>query len=610
MSLQASSKASPKGWSRLQRLGGTLLVAGLWVGVAWVAWLLAWPGATPTLDLAAPAAQHYLPLDTPLHVRGRVHRGRRVRCEGREARPDLEGRFALHAPGPTRPGMYVVRCEAKNHRGRRFPFTYARLAGASRNLTDPIPDAVVVVLPLANLKAKGGLLHGLSRLVSGPLARYIKAAATELVFRYGGLRLGPVQVGTVTLAGVEAATNNRLAVTLNLQQVSVAVHLPHQWARDKAPTWARMLGALLSGQKTLKLHTAVPLRFLVSWPPGGRPTLSLGPLSTNLLKKALGLAFLADAANTMLRLLSAKLHTQLNRALRKAKQLSHHIDHIYQQIQQRLGRMADLLPPLPRAVSPQRVAACLSLRLSHLTTSAPTKTVRFHLSARMTGYTVGGKLCDDARAVRPLAVGGHYALRRLLLGPPTPDGVPDGPAVLIAHDLINAYLATVWASGGLSRVPIRLPALKQNGFDVRSLSYQLPPVMTTHNKRLRLEVPELWVYLQTLGEPGRLFAAHLRTALNVQVHPKGRLRFVVPRYQPPKIWVRCLREAGGACAAQSRRFQSLVNVGMELAFSPELAGPELALEAALPPLRGPGMDIHLGRVYAVPRGVMVQLKIR
>jgi hypothetical protein len=48
---------------------------------------------------------------------------------------------------------------------------------------------------------------------------------------------------------------------------------------------------------------------------------------------------------------------------------------------------------------------------------------------------------------------------------------------------------------------------------------------------------------------------------------------------------------------------------MELAFSPDLAGPELALEAALPPLGGPGLDIHLGQVRPIPRGVMVHLKI-
>jgi len=596
----------------MQRLGGTLGVAGLWVGVAWLALRLVWPGPTPTVELAGPAEQRYLPLDTPLHVHGKARRARRIRCEGRDAHPDGQGRFDLYAPGPTRAGMYVVRCEAENRRGRRFPFAYARLAGATRNLTDPIPDAVVVVLPLDKLKAKGGLLHGLSGLVSGPLAQYLKAAARSLVFRYGDLRLGPVHVGSVTLLGVEAAADNRLAITLGLQEVSVGVHLPDKWLSNKggAPTWARMLSALLAGQQTIKLRTTLPLRFLVRWVPGQRPILSVGPLSTGLLKKALGLAFLADAANTMLSLLSGKLHAELNRAIQGAKTLASHMDRIYKQVQQRLGRMAALLPPLPKAVSPQRVATCLSLRLDHLTTSAKTKVVRFHLTARIKGYAMGGQRCDDPRAVRSLDVGGRYPLRRLLLGPPPLRRVPDGPAVVIAHDLINAYLSTVWASGGLSRVPMSLPALKQNGFDLRQMSYRLAPVVTTHRGLLRLEVGELWVYLQTRGEPGRLFAAHLRTALRVQVHAKGRLRFVVDRQRRPEIWVRCLKEAGGACASQSRRFQSLVNVGMELAFSPKLAGPDLALEAALPPLHGPGMDIRLGQVQAIPRGVMVHLKIK
>jgi hypothetical protein len=604
-------RVDPHRWSPSQRLGGTFLVAGLWAGVAWMAWRLVWPGPTPELDLAGPTEQRYLPLDTPLQVSGKARRASRIRCEGRQARPNHQGRFELYAPGPTRPGMYVVRCEAENRQKRRFPFTYARLAGPSRNLADPIGDAVVLVLPLDKLKAKGGLLHGLSRLVSGPLAQYLKKAAGSLVFRYGDLRLGPVHVGAVTLLGVEAAADNRLAVTLGLRNVSVGIHLPDKWVTPnaKTPTWARMLGALVAGQQTIRLRTTLPLRFLVRWASGQRPTLSVGPLSTDLLKKALGLAFLADAANTMLSLLSGKLHAELNRAVQGAKTLASHMDRIYQQVQQRLGRMASLLPPLPKTVSPQQVATCLSLRLDHLTTSAQTKVVRFHLTARIKGYAMGGQRCDDPRSIHPLDVGSRYALRRLLLGPPPLRQVPDGPALIISHDLINAYLATVWASGGLSRVPIRLPALKQNGFDLRQMSYRLPPVVTTHRGLLRLEIPELWVYLQTRGEPGRLFAAHLRTALRVQVHAKERLRFVVDRQRRPKIWVRCLKEAGGACAAQSRRFQSLVNVGMELAFSPELAGPDLALEAALPPLRGPGMDIRLDRVQAIDRGVMVYLKI-
>ncbi len=608
-----SLKAGSRGWTPLQRLGGTLLVVGLWAGVAWLAWQLVWPGPTPELRLADPGEQRFLPLDTPLAIRGRAQRVKSLRCEGRNTAPDRKGRFALHVPGPTRPGMYVVRCDAKNHRGRRFPFTYARLAGASRNLSDEISDAVVVVLPLDRLKAKGGLLHGLSRLVSGPLARALKSAALHMVFRYGDLSLGPVHVGAVTLVSVEAAAGDRLAVTLGLKDVSVGIHVPDKWIAGKGPTWVRMLTAMLAGQQTIKLHGTLPLRFLVRWAPGQLPTLSLGLMSTGLLKKALGLAFLANAANSMLSLLSNKLHTRLNRALKGAKKLATHIDRIHREIQRRLGRMASLLPPLPKQVSPQRIAPCLRLRLSHLTTSAKTKVVRFHLSARVGGYASGGKYCDEARNVKPLGAGGRHALRRLMLGPPALDRVPDGPAVVIAHDLINAYLATVWASGGLSRVPIRLPDLQQNGFDVRQLSYRLPPVLTTQHTGpggLRLEVPELWVYLKTLGEPGRLFAAHLRTNLKIQVHPKGRLRFVVPRSKPPRIWVRCLKEAGGACTAQSRRFQSLVNVGMELAFSPELAGPELALEAALPPLRGPGMDISLGKVQPVVRGVMVRLKIK
>jgi len=591
----------------VQRIGGTLLVIGLWVGVGWLAWLLLWPGPSPALSLSSPNLARLLPLDQPVHVTGVSTNTKRLRCEGRDVIPGPDGRFDFHAPGPTRPGLYVLRCEAENVRKRKFPFPFARLAGASRKLTDPIDDAVIVVLPLAALQAQGGLLHGLSRLVTTRFATHVMAAAKALTFQWGGLRLGPIYIGGLTLLGIEAAGNNRLALRLGLQDLTIGMRIPDDWVPDRTPAALRPFLTLLAGRRALSLKGTLPLTVKLHWPPGGRPTLSLGRLSTRQLRKVLPFKFLADTATAFAALLSARLHTQLTKALSRAGGLIQQLDRLFGDVQRRLARLSGLIPPLPKTISPKRVAACLSLRLTHLTTSPKTKVVRFHLSATVRGYAEGRR-CTEPGGVRQVPVRGAIP-RRLSLGPPALVDEQSGPSLVIAHDLINAYLATVWASGGLDRVPIRLPATQEAGFDIRSLHYRLPPVVTSAGGRLRLEVGELGVNLDTVGEPRRLFSAHLRATVKVTVLGRGRLRFGVTRSAPPELFVRCDQEAGGACAAQSRRFQNLVNIGTELAFRPELAGPALALEAALPTLKGPGIKIDVRGVRVVPRGVVVQLRV-
>jgi hypothetical protein len=204
------------------------------------------------------------------------------------------------------------------------------------------------------------------------------------------------------------------------------------------------------------------------------------------------------------------------------------------------------------------------------------------------------------------------AVRRIVLGSPLPPTPTQGAALVISHDLINAYLTTVWASGSLALVPVSLPEAREHGFDLRHLAYRLPPVVTTApGGRLRLEVPEVGVDLRTLGEPMRLFAAHLRLPLSVAMQGKEKLRFRVEKKAPPRVAIRCTSEgAGHLCPAQSRRFQQLVNIATELAFRPELAGPELAFEAALPAFQAPGVKIGVRSVEAIPRGIRVRLWIQ
>jgi hypothetical protein len=97
--------------SGAQRLGASALVLGLWALVGWVVWELVWPGPEVALRLSTPPREQVLTPDAPLTIGGRVQRARRLRCNGRQVRPDPGGWFRAVIPGPTRAGMYVVRCE-------------------------------------------------------------------------------------------------------------------------------------------------------------------------------------------------------------------------------------------------------------------------------------------------------------------------------------------------------------------------------------------------------------------------------------------------------------------------------------------------------------------
>ena len=457
--------------------------------------------------------------------------------------------------------------------------------------------------------AKGGLLHRLSHLVSNRLSRQLAAAAANLAFEIKGFSLGPVYVGGLSLLSVQIAGKNRLDLKLGLHNVAIGLKTPE--VSPKVPTLLQGVLGLLAGSRSISLGRTFAVTVQITWPPGGKPRLTLGPLSTDQLRKALKFKYFADAATSLLAPLSKRLHQELTRALTNSKALVTQLDTVYAEIQSRLARMSGLIPTLPPTVNPKQVAACLALSLSHLSTSEKDRTVRVHLSATIRGYTDEGRPCGAAKDLRQIAHGRRTSFRRLSLGAPDLPTSPKGPTLVISHDLINAYLATVWASGGLETVPISLPEVKENGFDIHSLSYKLPPVVTTDRRgRVRLELPELGVNLRTVGEPQRLFAAHLRLGLDIDTRRAGRLRFTVPLGAPPKIFVRCEREAGGPCAAQSRRFQQIADIGTELAFSAELAQPELALEAALPSLSLVGLHIEVTAVQPLPRGVQVTLRVR
>lgn len=608
---------SGAGWP--ERLGALLLVLGLWALAAWVVWELVWPGPAPCFTLLSPDTEQVLPLDAPLTLRGHLKGGRALTCNGREIRPGSGGGFEAPVPGPTAPGMYLVRCSAENARGRSFPYVYGRLAGDTLPLGDPIPDAVVLAVPFASLAGKGGLLAPLATFVTERLGPPLIDAAARFVTTWEGATIGPIRLGAVTLLRVEAGSAEAIVVTLGLQRVEVDLEVPEGWVPSALPSALRRFWPALGGKQTLRLGKELPVSVTLAWPPGERPRLSVGLLSSELLRTAFRFRFVADALVGALGALSRKWQADLDRALNGAAEVIAALDRLHQGLETQLGRVGALLPPLPALVSPQQPAVCFSLSLGRLRSDRESGLATLHLSARIQGVIRGGKRCADARPgeVRPVPLGGHLT-RRLVLGPPLPPKGLTRPALLVAHDLVNAYLAAVWASGALDRVPIRLPALAEQGFDIRSLAYHLPPVVSTSpDGRLRLEVPELGVDLGTLGEPRRLFSAHLRLPLGVSSPQPGRVRLGVDRQAPPVIHLRCEREAqgrpgkpGGGCPAQSKRFQSLVNVATELALRPELATPPLALEAALPALRAAGVSIRVGRVVPLARGLQVELEVQ
>ena len=77
-------------------------------------------------------------------------------------------------------------------------------------------------------------------------------------------------------------------------------------------------------------------------------------------------------------------------------------------------------------------------------------------------------------------------------------------------------------------------------------------------------------------------SSRARFHLDLRMPKPGTLRLQVATRPRPRIFVRCEHAAGQACSTQSRRFQSLVDIGTELAFRPELAVPPITVNAVLP----------------------------
>lgn len=607
------------------------MVFGLWALVGWMVWELVWPGPSPRLHLEFPATEEILATDRPILVQGRIQRARSLTCNGAEVHLGPGGRFRAAVPGPTRAGMYLLGCEARNQRGRPFNYPFARLAGPSVPLGDPIEDAVIVAVPLKALTAKGGLFGPLAAFFAEKVAPAAMAVAERFTTTWEGARIGPLRLSGLSLLSVEAGGSEELVVTLGLEGVRLDLDFPHGWAPSTLPAKVRRLMPELGGKREIALGKTLPLSVTIAWTKGQRPRLSVGLLSSDLLRSALKFRFMADVVVASLGALSKKWQADLDKALNDTEAVISALDRIHKGLEARLTRVGALLPPLPSMVSPDRPSVCFSLSLSRLRSDRGAGLVTLHLAAQVLGVTRGGKRCADARPeeISPLPLG-HHSRRRLVLGPPwskggaTQVGKPRngtplmGPSLLVAHDLLNAYLATLWVSGSLRRVPVDLPDLRDQGFDIRSLAYSLPPVVTTSPAgHLVIEVPELGVDLGTIGEPRRLFYAHLRVPLALSDPAPGKLRLGAMRGAPPEVHLRCEEEGvgrsgqpGRGCPTQSRRFESLVNVATELAFVPELALPPLAVEAALPSLSAAGVTIRVGRVVTLPKGLQVELEVQ
>jgi hypothetical protein len=516
--------------------------------------------------------------------------------------------------------MYVIGCRATNGRGRVFPYSYARLAGASVPIGDPIPDAVVLAVPLASLTPKGGLFAPLANLVAKHLSPPVMAGAARLTTQWEGATLGPFRLGGVSLISVYTRGSEDIGVSLGLEQVEVDVEAPQGWVPHGLPDALRRFLPNLGGKRTIQLGKRIPLHIGLRWSSGEKPRISVSLISGELAMSVMKLQHFSRAIGSTIMPLLKSWNAELQRALNGAAEVFEALEKLHKGLEARLSRVGALLPPLPAIVSPSQPSVCLSLSLSSVRPHHKSGLITLHLTAKILGVIKGGKRCADlgpAGVVPPLPLGGH-STRRLAMGPPSIPKSLSRPAILVSHDLLNAYLAAVWASGALDRVPIRIPDLAEQGFDIRSLAYRLPPVLiTAPDGRLRLELPELGVDMGTLGEPRRLFAAHLRIPLGVETPGAGRLRLGVDPKAPPKIHLRCEEEAagrpgapGGGCPAQSKRFQSLVNIATDLALRPELATPPLAIEAALPAIKAAGVSIGLGSLAPLERGIKVNLEVK
>ena len=571
-----------------------LLFAG---GLLWWVWYQGRPGPSVKLDIVVPSTTAILSVGKRVYITGRVRSGKgSVTCNATTVRPAHDGRFRFDIPGPSAPGLFLINCRAMNARDREYHFRFGRLAGQSVSLTAPIEDAVVMVLPLSILRDQGGVLDELSGLVDRKIRPLLNRLAGSTSLSLSGIGAGPVSVGRVEILSIDASADDQVRMKLALDKVCL------DWKLGPLAGIPLPRGR---GRFCLPLRIPITVRFRVGQ--DGRVDFSVGKLSRRFLERLAGSGPLL-VAEQVSSLLSRTLGRALSWPRRAARKILREVDAARRRVDHRLSRIADMLPATPRRWPGGSKRLCWKVELSHLTANEKFVEVRFRL--RLVGYALRRETCASPH-VFPRAVNRVRIPQKAILPPATAPGkivhVGRAGAILsISANLINAYSAGLWASGALARIPVDLPGLRRQGFDVRSVGLLVPAMITGAGPQQRgvwVNLPEMDVSIQTIGEPKRLFRVSASVRVKLSLDPGGKLEAFVMEHPSPLLAVRCVGQLGRpTCSSQSRRYQSMADVALALIRDGGMLLPNLTIAASLPMWQSKHLRLFVSGIRASASG--------
>jgi len=549
------------------------------------------------LDLVAPPQTAILSVGKPVHVVGRVGDVKgRVTCNGRMVRPAHDGRFRMDVPGPVTPGLFLIQCRATNERGREYYFRFGRLAGQAVPLTAPIENAVVVVLPLRILRDQGGVLDELSSLLDRKIRPMLNRLASGTSWSFSGVGAGPMSVGRVEVLSIDASAGDQVRMKLALHDVCL------DWKSG------RVAGIPLPrsrGRFCVPVRIPITVRFHIGR--DGRVDFSVGKLNRRLLERVAGSTPLFIAGR-LSGLLAHSLGKMLDWPRRAARKILRAVDAARRRLDQRLSHLADMLPATPRQWPMGGRRLCWSVELSHLTANDRVVEMRFRMQLK--GYAVRGTSCTD---LRPFPKGRQRVrIRGEVKGPdPAPSvttthGKGTGAILAISANLINAYSAGMWASGALDGIPVDLPGLRRQGFDVRSVNLLVPAMITPAGpteRGLWVNMPEMDVSIRTIGEPRRLFRVSAAVRAKLSLDPDGKLEAFLMEHPAPVLAVRCVGELGKpTCSSQSRRYQSMADVAVTMVRNGGMLLPNLTIARSLPMWQSRHLRLSVSRLSVARSG--------
>lgn len=550
------------------------------------------PGPPVKLSIRQPSIHETLPLHESVLLEGIVKDGKNTVCNNHKVTTNKQGRFSLKLPGPDRSGLFSIECESFNSKNRKYSFRFGRMAGQRAPITEKVVHAFKLKLPLAYLNQKGGLLTSLNNLVENELRDRINIVGKKLSFSIGGLRFAGISIKQASLKGISSDSDGQPVLKLEIRGFCFKGEIvPGRLALSLTPIKSFL--KTLRHSRRLCIPAGIQIDLAISRTPDQKPRIKLGPLDTTTLESVGELKVLADS-DMFTGLLTKPIKTALTWVGESAETLLDRILVVFREFDRRLSSLADVLPPAPAQYSTTRPRVCFDIELTKMHVLRQQRALILEASAGITGYTTKGRSCADSNHLLKFSKDSY----RIAMDPPPPNSQfpQDSSIAGVAIELINAYIHALWLSGGLGKpstgttgefldtggIPVNVPKAKRNGFDIKRINFDIPPLLTLaqnqDRKTLELSIGEAEVLLETLGEPRRLFRINGRIPMTMGFTYDDRLKLSIHHENPVLFSLRCIGESGGnPCTRQSRRYEALAETAVELIQSGEISLPRLVL---------------------------------